>query len=63
MSCKPRLCPAGGPSSQDAHRSEDVWFAFYQHEISLAQLRAMLLDLGWTTEEIEDGLDGDDDDD
>lgn len=42
--------------------AEDLWFAFHMKEISLSQLRARLKDLGWTTEEIEDGLDGDDED-
>lgn len=37
--------------------AEDVWFAFYGKEISIHQLRAMLRDLGWTDEEIDDGLD------
>lgn len=35
----------------------DVWFAFYGKEMSLGQLRARLKDLGWTDEEIEAGLD------
>jgi len=35
----------------------DVWFAFYGKEIGIHQLRARLKDLGWTDEEIEEGLD------
>jgi hypothetical protein len=37
--------------------AEDIWFAFFNHELSLNQLKARLKDLGWTDEEIEDGLD------
>lgn len=40
-------------------KAEDIWFAFYNKELSLPQLRARLKDVGWTDEEIEDGLDGD----
>lgn len=36
----------------------DVWVAFYDHLISLAQLRAQLRDRGWRLEAIEDRLDG-----
>lgn len=41
--------------------AEDIWFAFYNKELSLAQLRAMLKDLNWTDEEIDDALDSKDD--
>ena len=42
--------------------SFDLHFAFLQKEISLEQYRARLKDLGWTEEEIDDALDGGDDD-
>jgi hypothetical protein len=39
----------------------DIWFAFYGKEISIAQLRARLTELGWSSEEIENGLDAQED--
>lgn len=50
----------GGIKPYRPRRKEDavdIWFAFFNKEISLAQLRARLKDIGWTDEEIEDGLD------
>lgn len=39
-----------------APEAMDIWFAFYNHEILLQQLKAQLKDIGWTDEEIEDGV-------
>jgi hypothetical protein len=34
----------------------DIWFAFHNKEIGLAQLNRMLKDLGWTDDEIDEAL-------
>ncbi len=44
-------------SAAHTFEAADVWWAYYGREISIQQLRAQLRDLGWTDEEIEDGLD------
>jgi hypothetical protein len=49
-------------ADDDIGADMDLWFAFHMREISLAQLRAQLMDRGWTAEEIEDALDEDDGD-
>ena len=51
-----------GLSTMREIEAEDIWFAFFNKELSLAQLRAKLKDLDWTDEEIEDGLDSDNED-
>lgn len=50
----------GSGDVNKAPEAMDIWFAFYNKEISLEQLRAQLKDIGWTDEEIEDGLDAQD---
>lgn len=46
-------------TSRKKPEAMDLWFAFYDHELSLEQLKAQLKDLGWTDDDIDNGLDGD----